>query len=359
MIRTRNTITTFVQALITYYYAAIAISSTTTGHITQAIQMKAAIRSGFPTSHLAFSNDFAVPKSTKSDHVLIKVNAAAINPVDYKLPKLFAGDIYGIDMCGTITEVGSGVTTLSVGDLVFGPAATGSLAEFTTADATKIAKVPSGWTPVEAAALPVAYVTAVTGFAKGGITATSPKESVLVIGASGGCGIAACQIAHGMGVKRIIGICSSANAEFVKANGATEVVDYHDTVGLQKFYSDNAGMIDFVYDAATGSGGGEMYAGATLPLLKKDGTYIALNGKASNWMGQFFFGRGFKDKRQKMHLTAHSTAALETVTTMLDKNKYRPTLIHFDFSEAGVKSGFEQLKSRRTKGKLVCEVAPL
>jgi len=60
-----------------------------------------------------------------------------------------------------------------------------------------------------------------------------------------------------------------------------------------------------------------------------------------------------------MHLTAHSTAALETVTTMLDKNKYRPTLIHFDFSEAGVKSGFEQLKSRRTKGKLVCEVAPL
>jgi NADPH:quinone reductase-like Zn-dependent oxidoreductase len=321
--------------------------------------MEAAIRSGCTTSHYAFATDYAIPTLTKQDHVLIKVNAAALNPVDYKLPKMIGGNIFGIDFCGTVTQVGSSVTTFQVGDLVFGPASTGSLCEFTIADAAKIAKVPGGWTHLEAASLPVAYVTAVTGFAKGKITPESCKESMLVVGASGGCGIAACQLAKGMGVTRIIGICSSKNADFVKKNGATEIVDYNDAEGLKKFYDDNAGKIDFVYDAATGSGGDEDYAQVTLPLLKKDGAYVALNGKPANLMGQLILGCGFWDKRQMIHLCTHSTKDLETVTTMLDKNKFRPALNIFEFNEAGVQSGFDQLKSRRTKGKLVCEIAPV
>lgn len=321
--------------------------------------MKAAIRSGFLTTHYAFSTDFPVPTLTKPDQVLIQINAAALNPVDYKLPKMMGGAVMGIDVCGTITDVGSHVTIFHVGDLVFGAAATGSLAEYTTAYATKIAKVPEGWTPLEAASLPIAYDTAVTGFAKGQITSESTKESMLVIGASGGCGIAACQLARGMGVKRIIGICSSKNANFAKENGATEIVDYQDAQGLEKFYKDNAGKIDFIYDAATGSGGKEDYAAITLPLLTSDGTYVALNGKAINWIGQLVFGRGFWDKRQKIHLCVHTTADLETVTTMLDKYKYRPTLSMVKFTEKGVEEGFNQLKSRRTKGKLVCEISPV
>ena len=321
--------------------------------------MKAAIRSGFFTTQHAFSTDFPVPTLTKPDQVLIKINAAALNPVDYKLPKMLGGDVMGIDVCGTVTDVGSHVTAFHVGDLAFGAAATGSLAEYTTAYAAQIAMVPEGWTHLEVASLPVAYDTAVTGFAKGQITSESTKESMLVIGASGGCGIAACQLAQGMGVKRIIGICSSKNANFVKENGATEIVDYQDAKGLEKFYKDNAGKIDFIYDAATGSGGDENYAVITLPLLKDNGTYIALNGKLVNWIGQLVLGRGFWDKRQRIHLCVHSTADLETVTTMLDKNKYRPTLSMFEFTEKGVVEGFHQLKSRRTKGKLVCEISPV
>lgn len=325
--------------------------------------MKAAIRSGFTSSKYAFSTDHAIPTLTQHDHVLIKVNAAAINPVDYKVPKVMGGDIFGIDFCGTVTKVGSSVTTFHIGDLVFGPTSKGSLCEFTIADAAKIAKVPHGWTHLEAAALPVAYDTAVTGFAKGNITpdnsSNSSKETMVVIGASGGCGIAACQLAKGMGVTRIVGICSSKNANVVRENGATEIVDYNDAEGLKKFYDDNVGKIDFIYDAASGSGEGEDYAQVTLPLLRKDGIYVALNGKPANWIGQLILGGGFWDKRQMIHLCTHSTKDLETVTTMLDKNSFRPTLNVFEFTEAGVQSGFDQLKSRRTKGKLVCEIAPV
>lgn len=318
--------------------------------------MKAAIRTGWTGLTYTFSTDYPVPKLTKPNQVLIKTEAAAINPVDYKAPKAFLGTVYGIDMCGKVTVVGKDVTAFKVGDLVFGPCK-GSLAEYTIADVDKIAKVPAGWTVTDAAALPVAYDTAVTGWKKLGITAESPVESMLVIGASGGCGIAGLQLAKGMGVKRIVAVCSLKNTDFVKENGATEVVDYNDKEGVEKFLKDNVGKLDHVYDTASGSGGNEDYATSTLPLLTETGTYVALNGKAVNMLGHLILGSGFRDKRQHLHLATHSTADLETVTSLLDKAKLKPIVSLLEFSEEGVKDGFAQLKGRRTKGKLVFKIA--
>jgi len=184
--------------------------------------MKAAIRTGLTGTTYAFSESRALPawdaEGKNAEDVYLKVNAAGMNPVDYKAPKLMMGPIYGIDCCGTIEKVGSKVKELQVGDVVIGPAKSGSMAEFATASASKIAKLSTGWSVEEGAAIPVAYDTAMTAFDEAGMNESyknspdkPPVDSILVIGASGGCGVAALHLAKGMGIKRIVGICSSKN----------------------------------------------------------------------------------------------------------------------------------------------------
>jgi NADPH:quinone reductase len=249
--------------------------------------MKAAHREGyFWWSHFRFSNDFPKPKITQPNQVLLKVEAAAINPADYKVPKPFFGDVYGIDVCGRVVEVGSDVIGLQSGDLVFGQGP-GSMAEFCVADASKVTKVPDWLTPIEAAALPVAYLTAVTAWERVSLSdAAAPPESMMIIGASGGCGLAASQLAKGFGVKRIIGVCSIKNASYVKERGGvTEVLDYSDAAAMKEFSDANAGKIDHIYDTASFSGHGEDYTKWSLMLLKKDtGSYVALNGSVSSFV---------------------------------------------------------------------------
>jgi NADPH:quinone reductase-like Zn-dependent oxidoreductase len=107
-----------------------------------------------------------------------------------------SGSVYDFDVCRIIVEKGVNIPdTFSLGDMVFGATPAGSLAEFTMADSNKIAKVPAGWSVNEAATLPTVYETAVTGFRKAGLTPETPLDSILVIGASRGSGLAAFHMA--------------------------------------------------------------------------------------------------------------------------------------------------------------------
>ena len=339
--------------------------------------MRAALRSGLLGYTSSFVSDYAPPLfdescTKQSKDVYVKVKAAAINPVDYKLPRALGGDVFGIDFCGTIEKVGSDVDgKYKVGDEVFGTCSSGSLADYCIANSDKIAKVPKddSWDPSECAALPIAYMSALQSLRIGNITpqdtenddSTNEQKSVLIIGASGGCGVAGTQLCKAMGVGRIVGICSSRNSDFVKGLGATEIICYDDEKELKAFYESNKGKFDCVYDAATNSGGGEDYWTMSISLLKntdiasgkQHGEYVALNGSAGKWIRAF---TGKQKEHETIMMMKSNSADLDMVISLLSKIKAKPITNIIPFSEEGMENGMKQLKGRRTKGKIVFDL---
>ena len=345
--------------------------------------MKAAIRTGWTGYNLSFTSKQPIPNADdlKSNQVLIDVKAAAINPVDYKLPRGALGPVFGIDFSGTIEAIGTldskkqpNIINLEVGDEVFGKCL-GSLAEKCVTDMDELYKKPSFLTFEETAALPVAYLTGIQGLRAGGIEMSLSSESevnagksVLIIGASGGCGIAGLQLLKGFNkktngsVSRVVGICSSKNTNFILENGATEAVDYTNKEDLEDFFSKNVGKFDCVYDCSTGSGGkDDAYYEISQSLLKKgstdnvsEGLYVAINGKASTWMKGLV---GLLPKNQKLVVTKKSQSDLQLICELLEAGDAKPIVQLKSFTKEGVEEGFELLKSRRTKGKIVFPVA--
>lgn len=171
-----------------------------------------------------------------ADSVVVRVRAASINPADWYgmngtplLGRVAMGirgprsDRLGVDYAGTVEAVGTNVTEFRAGDEVFG-GRSGALAEYVAARADRaIVTRPQNITPEEAAAVPVAAITALQGLRdKGRIQA---RHKVLVNGASGGVGTFAVQIAKTFGAE-VTGVCSTRNVELVRSLGADHVIDY-------------------------------------------------------------------------------------------------------------------------------------
>lgn len=326
--------------------------------------MKAAVRTGILGWTISFKTDHPKPShdTLKPNEVLLRVKSSAINPVDYKLPRLIGGKVVGIDVSGIVEKVGEDVTTLQEGDHVFGRAIngkgalSGSLSEWSVASVSEIAKKPGYLQFDEAAALPTAYLTGMNSLRDAG--KMKEGSTILIIGASGGCGLAGCQIAKGLGAARIVGICSGKNMEFVRTNaGIDELIDYTDKDAVQKFVQDNAGQFDCIYDTATGSGKGEDYVSTSIPTLlkKRTGKYVQINGKALDWMRRF---SGTEKEHRTLVLTAtNAKSDLEKVAELLQKTNAKPFLDIKEFNETGINDAFVQMKGRRTKGKIVFNIA--
>jgi len=345
--------------------------------------MKAAIRTGWTGYALSFTSNHPepIPTKLKPNQILIHVKSAAINPVDYKLPRMVLGSVFGLDFAGTIEAIGnmdsnngSNIDSFKIGDAVFGRCK-GSLAEKTITEMDEVYKKPSFLSFEEAAALATAYMTGIQGLSSGGIDMsplsaneeTKPNKSVLVIGASGGCGIAALQLLKGMNEKRngsisrIVGICSHKNSDFVLKNGATEVVDYTNQLQLNIFFIENKGKFDCVYDCSTGSGGKtDAYYKMSQTLLKVGlgpepimGQYVALNGSPSLWTKALI---GRTPKNQTMVMTKKSQSDLHAICELLEAANMKPSIDVKSFTKEGVEEGFKLLKSRRAKGKIVFSV---
>ncbi len=169
------------------------------------------------------------------DRVLVKVAAAALNPLDWHYLK---GEPYfmramsgigtpndirlGVDFAGTVEAVGANVKRFKPGDRVFG-GADGSFAEYVTPRAEgSMALLPANVSFEQAAALPIAGVTALQALRQGKVR---PGMSVLINGASGGVGTYAVQIAKILGAK-VTGVCSTRNLAMVRSIGADKVIDY-------------------------------------------------------------------------------------------------------------------------------------
>lgn len=209
----------------------------------------------------------------KAGEVLIRVRAAGVNPVDAAVrggyyPLLGEPPfVLGWDVSGIVEAVGPGADGFAVGDEVFGmprfPAEAAAYAELTAAPAAEIARKPAELNHEDAAALPLAGLTAWQGLVSvGGLEA---GDRVLIHAAAGGVGHLAVQIAKALGA-HVIATASTGKVDFVRSLGADEVIDYTTDDFVEK-----AGAVDLVLDPLAGA-----HAERSLRALKAGGTLIAL-----------------------------------------------------------------------------------
>jgi len=328
--------------------------------------MKAAVIS---RGNISFKSDYKKPKCG-ADNILVRIKAAGINPIDYKVGWPIKGPVTGIDFAGIVEEKGEKVgDEFKVGDEVYGGSWNGSLAEFAVTKPAGVALKPKNASFVEASGMYVTYMTtlqALRDFGK-----VNKDDRVLVIGASGGCGTAGIQVAKSMGAKDIVGVCSGKNEEFVKSLGATDVIDYTKQT-IKDYCLNESGAInpelqfDVIYDAATNSGGGEDYKNISMELLKpatadkKHGQYVAINGSADMWLRKFTIG--FKANQHLMSLQTNPED-LQQLAKLVDdgwtnsdgaQEFVKPVIAEeLPFTAEAVEKGFDLLKSRRAKGKIV------
>jgi NADPH:quinone reductase-like Zn-dependent oxidoreductase len=195
-----------------------------------------------------------VPKPTvKDDEVLIKVQAASVNPHDWHfltgtpyLARLMAGSlkpkhkVLGVDVAGRVEAVGANVKRFQPGDEVFGSNDHGGFAEYASLPAAHLALKPASMSFEEAAAIPLAGLTALQGLRDHGQLQSGQK--VLINGASGGVGSFAVQIAKALGAK-VTGVCSTGNLDLVRSLGADQVIDY-----TQEDFAQTGECYDLIFD---------------------------------------------------------------------------------------------------------------
>ncbi|MDN6640078.1 MAG: NADP-dependent oxidoreductase [Tetragenococcus sp.] len=216
----------------------------------------------------------SLPELAKNQ-VLVRVRATSINPIDWKLREGYLQQKYpwnfpiilGWDVAGVIEEVGSDVTQWQVGDQVFARPATtrfGTYADYTVVDENLLVKIPENISYKEAAAVPLAGLTAYQVLFDHGKLQAGQK--VLIHAGSGGVGTFAIQLAKLQGAY-VYTTASKKNHELLKSLGADETIDYH-TTDFEKIVS----QADLVIDAL---GGSEMQQ-KSMEVLKPDGYLISL-----------------------------------------------------------------------------------
>lgn len=228
---------------------------------------------------LKFESNVVVPE-VKDDQVLVKVAAAALNPVDFKrrLGKFNATDsplptVPGYDVAGVVVKVGSQVKGLKEGDEVYGnihekaldgPKQSGSLAEYTAVEEKLLALKPKNIDFAQAAGLPLAIETAYEGLERAGFRA---GKSILVLGGAGGVGTLVIQLAkHVYGASKVAATSSTGKLELLKSLGADVAIDY-----TKENIEDLPEKYDVIYDAV---GQGEKAA----KLVKEGGSVVVLTG---------------------------------------------------------------------------------
>ncbi len=207
--------------------------------------MKAVVYAGYGPPDVLEIRDLQKP-TPKDDEVLIRVRAASINPLDWRVMRgnpYFLRVLMGVrspntrpgrDVAGQVETVGRKVTQFKPGDEVFG-ACIGALADYACASASKLALKPEGVTFEQAASVAVAGLTALQGLRDKGRLQAGQK--VLINGAAGGVGTFAVQIAKYLGAE-VAGVCSARNVELVQSLGADRVIDYsHEdfTRGVERY----------------------------------------------------------------------------------------------------------------------------
>jgi NADPH:quinone reductase-like Zn-dependent oxidoreductase len=194
------------------------------------------------------------PPSLRDDSVLVRVRAVSVNPYDWHFMRgepyfmrLFSGlraprrCRLGADFAGQVESVGKNVEDFQVGDEVYG-LRDGAFAEYLCAPGKEVARKPRNLSFEHAASVPMAGLTALQGLRDSG--QLQREQRVLIIGASGGVGTLAVQIAKHLGA-HVTGVCSTRNIEMVRSLGADEIIDY-----TQQDFTESAENFDVIFQLA-------------------------------------------------------------------------------------------------------------
>jgi NADPH:quinone reductase-like Zn-dependent oxidoreductase len=308
--------------------------------------MKAVRIHEFGSTEVLELEDIAVPQPSDNE-VLIKVYASAVNPVDQKIvagasqekfPTKFPLTI-GWDVSGVIEQTGSKVRNFSIGDEVYGrpfPTQNGAFAEYVVIKGDEIALKPKSIDHLNAAAVPLAGLTAWQGLFKFG--KLEKGQRVLIHAASGGVGSFAIQFAKWKGAY-VIGTASADNLAFIKQLGADEAIDYEGTP-----FEEHVQDIDLVFDLI-----GKETQQKSLQVIKSGGRLVTTVIPE------------FKEeaKEKDIHLegfTAQSySAELEQIGKLIDDGIVQPVVSAvFNLDEA--RKAEELSAKKHTRGKIVIKV---
>jgi NADPH:quinone reductase-like Zn-dependent oxidoreductase len=251
-------------------------------------KMKAIVQDAYGSADVLELREIDKPAPHEGE-VLVRVHAAGVDPGVWHLmtgrPYLVRAMGFGLrspkvrvrgrDLAGVVESIGANVTHFKLGDEVFGTAE-GSFAEYVCAREDKLAPKPANLTFEQAAAVPISGMTALQGLRDAG--KVKPGQKVLVIGAAGGVGSFAVQIAKAFGAE-VTGVCSTSKVDLVRSIGASHVIDY-----TREDFADRSRRYDLILDTA-----GNRPLGQLRRALAQTGTLVIVGGEGGGgrWLGGF------------------------------------------------------------------------
>lgn len=290
--------------------------------------------------------------SPQGDRVLVKVRASSVNPVDWKIRQgdlqLLSGFRFplhlGCDFSGVVEAVGFQVSQFQIGDEVYSftnPIGGGAYAEYVTVPAASLALKPGNMTFEEAAAVPVAGLTALQGLLDEG--QLRPGQKVLINGASGGVGTFAVQIAKAMSAE-VTGVCSQKNIELVRSLGADRTIDY-----TQQDFTQEAVEYDLILDAV-----GKRSFSACEKVLKPQGIYVSTLPALDN-LGAMVQSYIFPGKKAKFMIAKPLPRDLNALRELIEAGKVR-SIIDRTFPLSEIAAAHTYSETGRTVGKIAIAV---
>jgi NADPH:quinone reductase-like Zn-dependent oxidoreductase len=294
--------------------------------------------------------------------VLIRVRAASVNPLDWfavtgtpliarpgfgmKKPR---GERLGADLAGVVDSVGAGVTTLKPGDEVFGTAK-GTLAELVVAtEGRSIAPKPSNLSFEEAAAVPVAALTALQALRDR--AHVQAGQEILINGAAGGVGSFTVQIAKAFDTS-VTAVCSSRNVDMVRSLGADRVIDY-----TKEDFTRDVGRFHVMIDVAGSRPWSEVKR-----VLRPDAMVVIVGGpKTSRAFGplahmlQMTAGSAFASQKTTFFISKENVSDLMAIKEMIEAGKVKP-VVEKTYPLDEVAEALTYLGIGHARGKLVISI---
>ena len=294
--------------------------------------MKAFVTRSYGSPGRIVDVDKPVPSAGE---VLVRVRATSVNPYDWhflrgepyiaRLMPVGLGlrrpryDVLGCDMAGVVEAVGADVTRFAPGDDVFALLPAGGFAEYVTVPEAKLAPKPANLSHAQAAALPMAAVTALLALRDHG--RLRPGQRVLINGASGGVGTFAVQLARAFGAE-VVGVCGKRNSDLVRSLGATDVIDYH---------TEDVTRGDHRFDVLVDIAGGRSVL-ACRRILAPQGVFVIVGGPPGRWVqpaGHAFSSMAaglFATQRVSLVDAVGRVAHLAALTDLVEDGEVTPVI---------------------------------
>jgi NADPH:quinone reductase-like Zn-dependent oxidoreductase len=314
--------------------------------------MKAIVYERYGSPDVLELRDVEKPTVT-DDGVLVRIRAASANPYDWHFMRgkpLFAramfgwskpkSHAFGADLAGEVEAVGKSVTRFRPGDSVFGEGA-GAFAEYACVPERWLAKKPANLTFEQAAAVPMAGVTALQGLRDSGKIQAGQK--VLILGASGGVGTFAVQITKSFGAE-VTGVCSTKNVEMVRSIGADHIVDY-----TREDFTRSGARYDLLLDTI-----GNRSLRECRRVLAPKAVYVHVGGRMARVLALPIVSP-FVSQNLVQLIAKRNAADLEILKGLIEAGKITP-VIDRTYPLSEVPAAIRYLETGHARGKIVIAV---